>query len=189
MASLRILCDIVLPNDTVRLWDGSGGVFVDGDGELYRGAQFTEDALQSIEAAINGEAFTLSLSLTNVSTSAGDAIWDYDETSSIAGSPFILKLQEMGDLGEHVGEPDIKFTGTIDNLEVIDQSGGESSTSVATIEVVNAFTLRTMTHGGVLSDVDQKARAARLNPSAAPDRSCERISGLRDHRIRWPRLT
>lgn len=186
MASLRILCDIILPNDTVRLWDGSSGIYVDGDGEIYRGAQFTEDALQSIEAAINGEAFTLSLSLMNVDTSAGDAIWDYDETSSIAGSPFILKLQEMDDLEQPVGEPEVKFTGTIDNLEVVDQSGDDSSTSVVTIEVVNAFTLRTMTHGGVLSDVDQKARAARLDPSASPDRSCERISGLRDKTIAWP---
>lgn len=186
MASLRILCDIILPNDTVRLWDGSGGMYIDDDGEIYRAAQFTEDALQSIEAAINGEAFTLSLSLINVDTSAGDAIWDYDETSSISGSPFILKLQEMDDSEQPVGEPEIKFTGTIDNLEVVDQAGDESSTSVVTIEVVNAFTLRTSTHGGVLSDVDQKARSARLNPGAPADRSCERIPGLRDKTIRWP---
>jgi len=186
MASLRILCDIMLPNDTVRLWDGSGGIYVDDDGMVYRGAQFSEDALQQIEAAINGEAFTLSLSLVNVSASAGDAIWDYDETTDISGSPFILKIQEMDDLEQPVGEPEVKFTGTIDNLEVVDQSGDDSSTSVVTIEVVNAFTLRTSTHGGVLSDVDQKARAARLNPSAAPDRACDRIPGLRDKTIAWP---
>lgn len=186
MASLRILCDIMLPNDTVRLWDGSGGIYVDDDGEVYRGAQFSDDALQQIEAAINGEAFTLSLSLVNVSSSAGDAIWDYDETTDISGSPFILKLQEMDDLEQPIGDPDIKFTGTIDNLEVVDQASGDESTSVVTIEVVNGFTLRTSTHGGVLSDVDQKARSARLNPSAAPDRSCDRIPGLRDQTIAWP---
>ncbi|MDP9758325.1 MULTISPECIES: hypothetical protein [Agrobacterium] len=186
MASLRILCDIMLPNDTVRLWDGSGGLYVDDEGEIYRAAQFTDDALQSIEAAINGEAFTLSLSLTNVSASAGDAIWEYDETSSISGSPFILKLQEMDDAEQPVGSPEIKFTGTIDNLDVIDQAAAEESTSVVTIEVVNAFTLRTSTHGGVLSDVDQRARSARLNPGAPADCSNERIPGLRDKTIRWP---
>jgi len=186
MASLRILCDIILPNDTVRLWDGSGGMHIDDDGEIYRAAQFTDDALQSIEAAINGEAFTLSLSLTNVSASTGDAIWDYDETTSISGSPFILKLQEMDDLERPVGVPEVKFSGTIDNLDVIDQASADESTSIVTIEVVNAFTLRTSSHGGVLSDVDQKARSARLNPGAPADRFCERIPGLRDKTIRWP---
>ena len=186
MASLRILCDIMLPNDTVRLWDGSGGMYIDDDGKIYRAAQFTEDALQSIEAAINGEAFTLSLSLTNVSASAGDAIWDYDEAANISGSPFILKLQEMDDLERPVGVSEVKFSGTIDNLDVVDQASANESTSIVTIEVVNAFTLRTSSHGGVLSDVDQKARSARLNPGAPADRFCERIPGLRDKTIRWP---
>ncbi|QWW75365.1 hypothetical protein KP800_03095 [Agrobacterium pusense] len=177
---------MMLPNDTVRLWDGSGGMYIDQDGNIYRAAQFTDDALQSIEAAINGIAFTLSLSLTNVSASAGDAIWDYDEATNISGSPFILKLQEIDDAEQPVGSADVKFTGTIDNLDVTDQVSGEESTSIVTIEVVNAFTLRTSSHGGVLSDVDQKARSARLNPAAPPDRICERIPGLRDKTIRWP---
>lgn len=182
-----MLCDLVLPDRTLRLWDGSSGPFIDGNGSLYRSAQFTEDALQSVEAAINGEAFTMQLALTNIPTSVGDSVWDYDEDVSVAGAPFILKLQELNDFGQPVGEPEIKFTGTIDNIEVLDQSEDESSTSIVMIDVVNAFTLRNTTHGGVLSDVDQKARSARLNPSAAPDRFCERIPGLRDRTIRWPR--
>lgn len=125
-------------------------------------------------------------STVNVDTSTGDAIWEYDENTSISGSPFILKLQEMDDTDQPVGIPEVKFTGTIDNLEVVDQSDNDSSTSVVTIEVVNAFTLRTSSHGGVLSDVDQKARSARLNPGAPADRFCERIPGLRDKTIRWP---
>lgn len=186
MASLKILVDITLPDTVLRVWDGSGGAFVDDDGNIYRAAQFTEDALQNIEAAINGEAFTLTLSLINIDTSTGDQIWDYDETNSVVGSPVVIKLQELDDLEQIVGEPEVKFTGTIDNMEVIDQSGDESSTSIVTVEVVNAFTLRTNIHGGVLSDVDQKARSAVLNPSAPPDRFAERIPGLRDKTIRWP---
>lgn len=186
MASLKILVEIVLPDTTVRLWDGSGGAFVDDDGDIYRAAQFTEDALQNIEAAINGEAFTLTLSLINLDTSTGDQIWDYDETNSVAGSPVIIKLQELDDLEQIVGEPEVKFTGTIDNMKVTDQASDEDSQSVVTVDIVNAFTLRVLTSGQVLSDVDQKERSKRLNPFAPLDRFCERVPGLREKTIRWP---
>lgn len=186
MASLRILVEVMLPDDTLRIWDGSGGAFVDDEGNLYRAAQFTDDALQNIEAAINGEAFTLSLSLINIDTSTGDAIWDYDEVSTVAGSPVLIKLQELDDNEEIVGEPEVKFTGTIDNMKVTDQASDEGSQSVVTIEIVNAFTLRVLTSGAVLSDVDHKERSKRLNPLAPLDRFCERVSEMLSKTIGWP---
>src|SRR5690606_20488674 len=156
------------------------------EGNIYRAAQFAEDSLQNIEAAINGEAFTLTLSLINIDTSTGDAIWDYDETSSVVGSPVVIKIQELDDREQIVGDPEVKFTGSIDNMKVADQAADENSQSVVTVEVVNAFTLRVLNNGAVLSDVDQKERAKKLNPSAPLDRFAERIPGLRDKRIRWP---
>lgn len=186
MASLRILVDIVLPSETMRLWDGSGGAFVDDDGHIYRAAQFTEDALQNIEAAINGEAFTLSLSLINLDTSTGDQIWNYDENTSIAGSAVTIKLQELDELEQLVGDPVVKFAGTIDNMKVSDQASEDGAMSVVTVDVVNAFTLRVLTNGAVLSDVDQKERSKRFNPSAPLDRFAERVPGLREKTIRWP---
>ena len=190
MRSLRILVEIMLPDTTVRMWDGSGGAFIDDDGNIYRAAQFTEDALQNIEAAINGEAFTLTLSLINLDTSAGDQIWEYDEANSIVGSPVIIKLQELDDYEKIVGEPEVKFTGTIGNMKVADQADNEESRSVVTVDIVNAFTLRVVTNGQVLSDVDQKERSKRLNPAAwlagQIDRFAERVSGLREKTIRWP---
>lgn len=190
MASLKILVDITLPDTVLRVWDGSGGAFVDDDGNIYRAAQFTEDALQNIEAAINGEAFTLTLALINIDTSTGDQIWDYDETSSVVGSPVVIKLQELDDFEQIVGEPEVKFTGTIDNMKVADQADGEESRSVVMVDIVNAFTLRAVVNGQVLSDVDQKERSKRLNPSAwlagQLDRFCERVSSLREKTIRWP---
>ena len=190
MASLKILVEIMLPDTTVRLWDGSGGAFVDDDGNIYRAAQFTEDALQNIQAAISGEAFTLTLSLINLDTSTGDQIWDYDESNTVAGSPVIIKIQELDDLEQIVGVPEVKFTGTIDNMKVTDQADHEESRSAVTVDIVNAFTLRVVTNGQVLSDVDQKERSKRLNPAAwlagQIDRFAERVSGLREKTIRWP---
>ncbi|MEY9198666.1 hypothetical protein ABIA16_003782 [Sinorhizobium fredii] len=184
--SLRILCDVELPDETIRIWDGSGGSFIDNDGNIYRPAQFTEDALQSVEAAINGEAFTLSLSLISVSQSAADSIWDYDETTSVQGSPFIVKLQILDDEEQPDGDPIVVFTGEIDNLDVADESSAEGIKSMVNIEVTNRFTLRTVTNGAVLSDVDQRARSAVLNPSAADDEFCKRVPLMRDKTVKWP---
>lgn len=186
ITSLRILCDAILPEDTIRIWDGSGGMFVDGDGNPYRPAQFTEDALQSIEAAINGEAYTLSLSLISVSQSAADSIWDYDEQSSVQGSPFIVKLQILDEQEQPDGDPIVVFTGEIDNLDVADEAGDDGIRSMVNLEITNRFTLRTVTNGAVLSDVDQRARSALLNPSAADDEFCKRTPLMRDQTIRWP---
>ncbi|MBB4272796.1 hypothetical protein [Rhizobium mongolense] len=175
-----------MPEETIRIWDGSGGTFVDGDGNFYRPAQFTEDALQSLEAAINGEAFTLALSLIDVSGSAADEIWNYDEESSIQGSPFIVKLQILDEEDQPDGDPIVVFTGEIDNLDVSDEAGADGIRSMVNIEITNLFTLRTVTNGAVLSDVDQRARSAVLNPSAADDEFCKRVPLLRDATIKWP---
>ncbi|MBB4228603.1 hypothetical protein [Rhizobium mongolense] len=184
--SLRILCDAVLPEETIRIWDGSGGRFVDGDGNIYRPAQFTEDALQSVEAAINGEAYTLALSLISVSQSAADSIWDYDETSSVQGSPFIVRILILDEFEQPDGDPIVVFTGEIDNLDVADEAGADGIKSIVNIEITNRFTLRTVTNGSVLSDVDQRARSAVLNPSAADDQFCKRVPLMRDQTIKWP---
>lgn len=189
--ALRILCDAYLPDKVVRVWDGSGRTFVDGSGNLYRAAQFSEDALQQIEAAINGAAYTLSLSLIGLPQMVGDDIWDYDETTPVSGSKFIIKIQEVDELSQASGEPEIVFTGTIDNMAVADQAvesddEGDMVQSIVTLEVVNRFTLRTLTNGAVLSDVDQRARAKVLNPSAPDDKFCARIPSLRSKTIKWP---
>lgn len=189
--SLRILCDAHLPDKVVRVWDGSGRTFVDGDGNLYRAAQFSDDALQQIEAAVNGTAFTISLSLIGLPQMLGDDIWEYDETTSVSGSLFVVKIQEVDDFSQPVGAPEIVFTGTIDNMAVSDQGvesddEGDGTQSIVSLEVVNRFTLRTLTNGAVLSDVDQRARAKILNPTAPGDRFCERIPGLLSKTIRWP---
>lgn len=189
--ALRILCDCHLPDKTIRVWDGSGRTFVDGGGNLYRAAQFSEDALQQIEAAINGTAYTLALSLISLPQMAGDEIWEYDEATPVSGSPFVVKIQEVDEFSQPIGEPEVVFTGTIDNMAVDDQyvadeEEGDSVQCIVSLEVVNRNTLRTISNGAVLSDVDQRARAKEINPSAADDRMCARVPSLRDRTIRWP---
>lgn len=185
--SIRILCDVTLPDRTIRVWDGSGGPFIDDDGNLYKCAQFSEDALQQIEAAINGEAYTLSLSLVGLPSYAGDDVWEYDESTPVSGSPFIVKLQTLDDEHQPLGDPEVVFTGVIDNLSVTDQATSDGVQSVVQIEVANRFVLRTIASGSVLSDVDQRERSKLLNPSASTDDEfCERVPIYRDKTIRWP---
>lgn len=184
--SLRILCDLTLPDGVLRLWDGSGGPFVDGDGNIYRSAQFTEDALQQIEAAINGEAFTLGIALAEMTSSTADYIWDYDEETPLQGSVLVVKLQILDETEAPDGEPAVVFTGAIDNLDASDEATASSIRSQVNLEITNRFTLRTLSSGGVLSDVDQRAYAKTLNPSAPDDLFCTRVPLMRNKTVVYP---
>ncbi|MGO6737118.1 hypothetical protein ACC732_04385 [Rhizobium ruizarguesonis] len=186
MASLRILCQVELPSGTLRFWDGSGGPFIDADGEIYRACVLTEDALAQIEAAINAEAFTLSLVLSGIDEAASNAIWEDYQDGNIVGSIFRILLQKCDDYEQPTGSASVKFTGTVSNLNFIDHASDAGIDSKIQVDVANRFTLRSVTNGAVLSDVDQRARAKILNPSAADDRICERMPGLKDRTIRWP---
>ncbi|MGZ2403887.1 hypothetical protein [Rhizobium ruizarguesonis] len=186
MASLRILCQVELPSGTLRFWDGSGGPFIDVDGEIYRACVLTEDALAQIEAAINAEAFTLTLVLSGVDAATSDKVWADYQAGTIVGSTFRILLQKCDEYEQPVGSPIIKFTGTVSNLNFVDQASDNGIKSTIQVDVANRFTLRNVTNGAVLSDVDQRARAMVLNPSAPDDRFCERIPGLKDRTIRWP---
>ncbi|MGM4911430.1 hypothetical protein [Rhizobium sp. 768_B6_N1_8] len=186
MASLRVLCQLDFPSKTVRLWDGSGGPFVDSDGEIWRACVLTEDALDQIELAINAEAFTLSLTLSGIDQEASNTIWSDYQDGEIIGSRMRILLQELDDFDQPVGDPEIKFTGTIDDLIFDDMASGDQVVSTVTVEITNRFTLRTLRNGSVLSDVDQKAISAVINPTGNPDRFCERIPGLLDKTIAWP---
>jgi hypothetical protein len=63
----------------------------------------------------------------------------------------------------------------------------EGVTASISVECTNRFTLRRLTSGAVLSDADQRARAAVLNPLGTADRFCERVPLMQDKTIVWPR--
>lgn len=184
--ALRVLVPVDLPSGTIRMWDGSGGPFVDTDGNIWRACVLTENALDQIEMAINAEAFTLSLTISGIDAEASNRIWNDYEAGEIIGSRMRILIQELDDFEQPVRSAEVKFTGTIDDIIFDDAASGDHILSMITVEITNRFTLRTLTSGSVLSDVDQKARAKVINPGGALDRFCERIPLLLDKTISWP---
>ncbi len=187
LKSLRVLCQVDLPSGTLRWYDGCGGPFVDSDGHIYRSCVVAEEALDQIELAVNAEAFTLSLTISGIDGATSDQIWTDYQAGTIKGSRFRLMIQKCNEYEEPIGAPAIKFTGKIDNLIFGDNASNEEIRSIITVEVTNRFALRKQSNGGVLSDTNQKARSAFLNPLAAVDKFCERVIIYLSKAIRWPK--
>lgn len=186
--TLRILFEIAWLNEeqTVsRIWDGAGP-YVDADGEIWGGAG-SLSGLDGIEQAFNGEASTLNASLSGVPSELTDRVWASLTHNEIVGSRVRIQIQHCDLADQPVGAPEIRFTGTIDNIIFDDRASDEDVLSTITVEIANNFSLRRLRSGSVLSDVDQRARAVVLNPSAALDRFCERMPMMLDKVIVWPR--
>lgn len=183
--SLKILCRLDFPSQTVRLWEGSGP-YIDSQGNVWRCCVLGDGALDSIETAINAEAWTLELGLSGIDKEIADIAWKETESGDVIGAKVQILIQDCDENDQPIGDPDVKFTGTIDNIRFDEAAQDDKVIAGVTIEVTNRFALRTMINGAVLSDVDQRARSAILNPGADPDRFAERVPGLADKTIRWP---
>lgn len=185
--SLRVLCLLEFPTKTIRLYDGSGP-FLDVDGNVWVGAVLNE-GLDQIESALNGEAATLMLSLSGVDQNMSDLAYEDLAAGNVIGAKVQLLIQPCDEWDQPEGSPEVKFTGFVDNMPSDDVVAGDQVISTIVLEVRNRFDLRTLASGAVLSDVDHRARSAILNPSAPSDRAAERIPGLADKTIVWPRFT
>lgn len=184
--SIRILVQIDWPTGAVaRLWDGAG-VSIDADGELWKGCNLA-DGIDDLEMAINGEASTLNLSLMGVGPEDADAVWLSYDNEEIVGADVRISIQPCDGRDQAMGAQEVVFTGRIDNVLFDDAVVGDRPRSTITAEVVNRFTLRRLTDGGVLSDPDQRARSAAVNPDAPADHFAERVPMLEDRTITWPR--
>lgn len=190
-SSFRLLVQIDWPTEeTTRLWDGAGPL-LDANGELWGGVGIIE-GMENLEQAMNGEASTLNLTLNGVATADAQPIWLDYTNDQIIGAVVRIMIQLCDDGDQPTGDPEIVFTGTIDNILftdiVTEEDDGQSrQLTTITVEVVNRFTLRRLSHGGVLSNSDQQARSAVLNPGDYPDLFCERVPMLEDKTITWPR--
>ena len=186
-ASLRILIEVTWPNaEVTRLWDGSGPV-IGADGEIWRGATIGS-GLDAIEQALNGEAFTLSMTLSGVRGEAADTAWMEYSDDNIVGAAVRLLIQPCDEHDMPVWEPEVKFSGMIDNVIFDDVASDTGVVTSITAEVTNRFTLRRVVSGRVLSDIDQKARSAVLNPGGNPDLFCAEVPKMQDRTIVWPRF-
>lgn len=187
--SLRILCRIDWVDEAAtvsRLWDGAGP-FVDTDGEIWVGCAALT-GLEAIEMAINGEAYTLSLTLSGVSSAHADLAWESFTSAEIVGSTVRLLVQKCDPVTDQpIGAPEVRFTGTIDNPVFAKKATADGVLDSITVEVTNRFTMRRRSRGAVLSDADQRARSAILNPGANADRFCERVPLMQDKTVSWPR--
>lgn len=184
--SIRILVQFDWPTaETSRLWDGSG-LFVDSDGNRWLGCALGDD-LDEIEQAINGEASTLMMTLTGVGQEAGDLVWLSYTDDQIIGAVVQIMIQPCDAADQPIGGREVMFTGRVDNKIFDDKVVEDRLRSTMTLEVVNRFTLRRVKSDRVLSDADQRARSAVVNPEEPPDRFCERVPLIEDRTITWPR--
>ncbi len=183
--SARILCRFDWLDDTVdRLWDGAGPC-IDDDGEVWIGcgALIGPDA---VDQAINGEAYTMEVALSGVDSETADFAWLHHSENVIVGSLFRMLIQACAANDQPVGAPETRFTGTIKNIKFRDTASEAGETSTLIVEVANRFTTRRIPSGEVLSDTNQRARSAVLNPGADPDLICGRVWTLLEKTIRWP---
>jgi len=184
--SIRILVQFDWPTEAVsRLWDGSGP-FVDSDGNVWKGCSLT-DGIEDIEQAINGEAAALNMTLTGVGVEGSDLVWLSYTNEEIVGAVVRIMIQPCDAYDQPVGAREVMFTGRIDNIIFDDAVSGDRPVSTITAEVTNRFTLRRLENGGVLSDTDQRARSAAVNPTADPDLFAERVPLLEDKTVAWPK--
>lgn len=186
IVAVRILCIMHFPRATARFWDGSGP-FLDDDGNLWRQANLIDAGLDAIEQAINGEAFTLTLGISGLDRLTADLAWEDYQNGEVIGAKVQIMTVDLDRWDQPLGAPKVRFTGKIDDIVFETAGASEQVTTTIQVAVVNRFTLRTLANGGVLSDIDQKSRSAVLNPTALPDRICERIPMLIDKTIVWPR--
>lgn len=186
ISSLRILVRFDFPTGTVRLWDGSGP-YIDAAGDVWRGTGIT-DGLDVIEQALNGEVFSFDMGVSGLDPSVANLAWADYQAGDVIGSAMQILLQSCDKYDQPVGTPRVRFTGRVDNIRFSDVAADSGIVSSVVITCINRFALRRTTAGSVLSDIDQKARAAVINPEADPDRFCERVSLLIDKTIDWPRF-
>jgi hypothetical protein len=184
--SVRILIRFDWPDDHVtRLWAGSGA-FVDGDGAVWRGSGLIA-GIDELERAVNGEAPGLPLTLSGVSAETAGLIWDYNQSGNLIDAELTVLLQACDDSDQPQGAPRAVFSGFFANA-VFDDQGGDEPVSAVSAEIQNKFSLRRTPNWAVLSDTDQKAWSAVINPSATPDRSCERVVLMENKTAVWPRF-
>ncbi|KZL04537.1 hypothetical protein PsAD2_04620 [Pseudovibrio axinellae] len=187
--SIKLLIFIDFPDGKIRIWDGSGP-YIDRDGNRWRGAgEIPSDALDVLEFPFAGEAVTRDISLEGVPQIIYDHGFDEMTAKDLIGSKFQVLIQDCDGDDQPLDAP----PSVIQTLQIVDFFFDEMRKDGSifyrmTMKLANRFLLRRMNDQAVLSDVNQKARSAVLNPAGTPDQFCERVPLMRIQKIRWPRV-
>ncbi len=190
ITSLRILLRADWQDEAgtvTRLYDGSGP-YVDAEGEVWLGAGLIV-GLDVIEQAINGETAGIAFVLSGIPEETADIIWQSYETGVLIDGVVRLYMQPCDENDQPVGEPRVLYTGRVDNVLFDDAVQSRAALSQVTVSTVNKFSFRRQPNGAVLSDADQRARSAVLNPGANPDRFAERVVLMQNRAVVWPRFS
>lgn len=187
--SLRILIEIGFPDKTVRLYDGVGGPFMDSNGNIWRSCVITDDGINAIESGINGQAISTTITLSGLDKDISGIAWKETDGGDVIGSTVRIIIQECNEYEQPINTPRVEAQYTIEDLTFNDISQDNEVSYTVTAVLTNRFTLRALINGGVLSDTEQRLRSQQLNPSAPADRFAERITGLNEKSIDWPRYT
>jgi hypothetical protein len=114
-------------------------------------------------------------------------VWTHYQSGNLIDAEMRVLLQSCDDFDQPIGDPRTVFTGFFSNA-VFDDAGGDEPVSAVSAEIVNKFSLRRIPNYAVLSDADQKARSAILNPLASPDLFASRTSLNENKTVTWPRF-
>lgn len=185
--SLHVLVEMEFPSGIFRLWDGAGP-FLDVNGDLWAGCAISE-GLDNIESALNGDPSPLTLGLSGTDRSIAELANEDRRQGEVIGARVRIMIQSCDEFEQPDGEPEVRYTGRVDNMILQTDATEAGVRSTVVIEVVGRTVLRRMMSGQVLSDVNQRVRSAALNPGAAADRFAERVANLADKTRVWPRFS
>lgn len=190
IAGLRILlrADWRDAANTVTLLYQGSGPYIDPAGEVWLGAGLIA-GLDAIEQAVNGEAAGLGLILSGIPEETADGIWQSYQRGELIDAVVRIYAQNCDEEDQPVGPARVLYTARVDNMIFVDTVQARAALSQVTVVTVNKFSFRRQPNGAVLSDADQRARSAVLNPGAPSDRFAERVILMQNRTVYWPRFS
>ncbi|WP_057463293.1 hypothetical protein [Pseudovibrio sp. POLY-S9] len=188
---VMILMKMDFPQGTSRFWFGSCP-YIDANGDHWRAAgELPETALSTLQYSFSGEAVVMEVGLSGVPQDIADLAYEETQEDDVIGSEVQILLQSCDQYFQPVGDPVVKFTGEIIDLNFHKAAVGDQAQPhilhQVIVVVANVFHARKSRRNAVLSDSDQKALSLKLNPDLPADLSCERVSLMNEQTITWPR--
>ena len=168
---------------------------MDANGDVWRGGgEMSAQALQTLQFAFAGEQVTFDATMAATKEDFANIAYQETQDGDVIGAVFQVLTQVCDELGQPTSaDPVVRFTGEVIDVKFLDtvqghEDGHEELYQVSLV-IANRHYLRRLRSGSVLSDADQKARSAVINPGANADKFCERVPLMSDQTLNWPRFS